>query len=148
MYALWAEVGDMVNVVNDGVLMTNGIETELLVFGDSYTDAHVRRFWINWDKTMAPYGAKTIGISGSRIATPTSGDPYGWTSRAESGEIAAYDPKKILINIGVNDIDNGTEGHMSAAQLIRLLSILRAQMPSAEIYYNFIVDNIMFRSRA
>lgn len=148
LYALWAEVGDTVSVINDGLLMTNGIETELLVFGDSYTDAHVRRFWKSWNETMAPYGAKTIGISGSRIATPTNGDSYGWIARAQSGEINAYNPKKMLINLGVNDIDNGVDGHESATALIGLLSILREQLPNTDIYYTLIVDNRMFLSRA
>lgn len=147
LYALYAERGETVYAVNDGILMTNAIATELLVFGDSYTDAHVRGFWKNWDENMKPYGAKTIGISGSRIDTPTASDPYGWTERARRGEISAYGPKRILINLGVNDIDNGTDGRTSAAQLKYLLDLLRAQMPDADIYYTLIVDNVMFPTR-
>ncbi len=148
LYAAWVDVGDKIDVVGDGLLMTNAIKTDILVFGDSYTDAHDKKFWKNWNETMAPHGAETIGISGSRIATETAGDPFGWTARASAGEIAAYNPEKILINLGVNDIDNGISGRESAVQLIVLLEILREQLPDADIYYTLIVDNIMFAARA
>lgn len=141
-YVHYFEIGETVTVPTDGLLCTNAMETDILVFGDSYTDS--ARFWLTWDADMRPFGAKTIGISGSRIDTPTGGDALGWTARALQGEIAAYRPKKILIHLGVNDIDNGVLGTDAAAQAVRLLQILRAQLPDTEIYYTLIHPNVMF----
>lgn len=147
LYAVWAKVGEVLNVPADALILTNGIKTKLLVFGDSYTDNHTANFWKNWDTEMAPYGAKSIGISGSKVNGVAARDSLGgWLNRVNMGEIAAYNPEKILIHIGVNDLDSGKSDRQTALEICQLLAILREQLPNTDIYYTLIVQNTNYLS--
>ena len=107
---------------------------ETLVFGDSYTDT---LFWKDFYTQLADIGARTIGISGSHVDT--------WTSRVE--DLALYNPKNIVIHIGVNDINGGESAESCSNAIIGMLEDIRALLPDTNIFYITICDNVRFENK-
>lgn len=106
----------------------NPIET--LFIGDSYTD-------LNWYRVLnTDFAGKNFygrGIGGSKV-------PY-WTSVAST--FVQYQPKNIVIHIGVNDIDTGdTNGAPTFQSLTTFVNTVHSLLPTTKIYWMTICDNV------
>ena len=137
------EVGDTVEYIdiafqNGSVAFKSvaayGNEIETLVFGDSYTD---RKYWTNLESDLAQVNGYTIGVGGTTVAD--------WTPRLE--EIVAYNPKNIVIHLGVNDINKGATGVATAANICALLDSLQEKLPNTKIYYITISNNLNYTQK-
>ena len=109
-----------------------GVET--LVIGDSYTS---KTAWKNFDEQTKSIGGLTIGIGGTKVSL--------WSSRAES--LSIYNPKNIVINIGVNDIDGGISGTNCGNSIVALLEKLRGIFPNSNIFYVSICNNESYKNK-
>lgn len=108
-------------------LLVEGVET--LVFGDSYTS---KTYWTQFDSQMSDIGALTIGVSGSEVSN--------WTGRVS--EFRLYNPKNIVVHIGVNDINrNRGTGEKVGESIVALLESIREMFPEAKIFYVSICHN-------
>lgn len=59
-----------------------------------------------------------------------------------------YDPKNIVIHIGVNDIDDGnTTGETTIGRLDALIDAYQTAFPETNIYYVGLVHNMMFQNK-
>lgn len=117
------------NIVSAEIKDDVGVET--LVIGDSYTS---KTAWKNFDEQTKSIGGLTIGIGGTKVNT--------WMSHYDS--LAIYNPKNIVIHIGVNDIDGGTSGNNCGNSIVELIEALQGIFPSAKIFYVSICNNEMF----
>ena len=107
--------------------ITDGVET--LFIGDSYTSTVA---WRNFEEETESIGGLTIGIGGTQYGS--------WLKNINNYTI--YDPKNIVIHIGVNDINNGKlTGEVCAANIISLITELQKNFPNAKIFYVSICDN-------
>lgn len=102
-------------------------DIELLIVGDSYTDS----IWAGFENSFGTYGGETIGISGTEVED--------WNNEAKIAEIVAKNPKRLFINIGINDIRRGEDGTSVGNAVVDYLGKLKESLPDTEIYYNMIV---------
>lgn len=120
------------NIVKADIKDKTGVET--LVIGDSYTS---KTAWKNFDEQTASIGGLTIGIGGTKVST--------WMNHADA--LAIYQPKNIVIHIGVNDIDGGTSGTNCGNSIVELIKKLQSMFPSANIFYVSICNNESYRNK-
>ena len=101
------------------------------MIGDSYTS---KTAWKHFDEQTSSIGGVTIGIGGTKVNT--------WSSHYR--DLKIYDPKNIVIHIGVNDIDGGISGSDCGNSITALIDSLREQFPNTKIFYVSICDNEKF----
>lgn len=118
-----------VNIVRQDIKDGAGVQT--LVIGDSYTS---KTAWKHFDEQTSSIGGVTIGIGGTKVNT--------WSSHYR--DLKIYDPKNIVIHIGVNDIDGGISGSDCGNSITALIDSLREQFPNTKIFYVSICDNEKF----
>lgn len=105
-----------------------GNQIDTLVIGDSYT---TRQYWTNIESDLSVVNAYTLGVGGTTVAD--------WTPRLD--EIVAYNPKNIVIHLGVNDINRGVTGSQNATNVTAFLDSLLERLPNTKIYYITISNN-------
>ena len=120
------------NIVQASVKDGPGVET--LVIGDSYTS---KTAWKNFDEQTKSIGGLTVGIGGTKVNL--------WQQQSEA--LAIYNPKNIVIHIGVNDIDGGTSGTDCGNSIVTLLQTLRQIFPDAKIFYVSICNNESYQNK-
>lgn len=111
-------------------LKNNFTEGDTLFLGDSFFEFWRNKTGIteNFDTAFAGYAVYNIGISAT-----TS---HHW--RAINNKIAELEikPKNIVINIGINNVDDDKEtGKQCAAGVIALIEDYLEMFPDANIYY-------------
>ena len=111
-------------------LKTNFKDGDTLFLGDSFFEFWRNKTGIteNFDTAFSQYAVCNIGIS----ATTT----HHW--RAINLKMAELDikPKNIVINIGINNVDDDKEsGKESATNVINLIEDYLEMFPEANIYY-------------
>ena len=111
-------------------LKNNFKDGDTLFLGDSFFEFWRNKTGIaeNFDTAFSQYAVCNIGIS----ATTT----HHW--RAINVKMAELDikPKNIVINIGINNVDDDKEsGKESAANVINLIEDYLQMFPEANIYY-------------
>lgn len=105
-------------------------EGDTLFLGDSFFE-----FWRNgtngvtrFDEVFKDYRVFNIGISAT-----TSHD---WRAMQQSVVVLAESPKNIVVNIGINNVDDDKEsGKNCAANIQNLLEDLLEEFPETNIYY-------------
>ncbi len=102
--------------------------TQTLIIGDSYTG---KTSWRLLDEQTASIGGSSVGISGTKVDL--------WMSNVNA--LKVYDPKNIVIHIGVNDINGGTSGTACGNSIVSLLQKLKTTFPGAKLFYVSICDN-------
>lgn len=123
----------------DGDLLLKNVTTstrtiDTLVLGDSYTS---RDYWHNVESDLAEVNAFTIGISGAKVSD--------WVSRLEI--IKAYNPKHVVIHVGVNDITQGMDGETCGAAVTELITAIQAELPETKVFYIAISENKNYPSK-
>lgn len=113
------------------LLTQNPEPVQTLVFGDSYTS---QTYWKSFDEQLASIGGQTIGVSGSEVGL--------WIKSVEAMKI--YEPKNLVINIGVNDINRGQSGTDCGNEIMTLLGSLQSAFPDSNIFYVSICDNTQY----
>ncbi len=113
------------------LLTQNPEPVQTLVFGDSYTS---QTYWKSFDEQLASIGGQTIGVSGSEVGL--------WIKSVEAMKI--YEPKNLVINIGVNDINRGQSGTDCGNEIVTLLGSLQSAFPDSNIFYVSICDNTQY----
>ena len=131
------EIGSTISYVDiyfqDGDLLVKNVTTstrtiDTLVLGDSYTS---RDYWHNVESDLAEVNAFTIGISGAKVSD--------WVSRLEI--IKAYNPKHVVIHVGVNDINKGQSGADCGQEITELITAIQTALPNAKVFYIAISEN-------
>lgn len=120
-------------------IITAQTAIDYLFLGDSFIST---QFWYTYGATFGT-GAANIGIPRS-----TAGDWLETLSSAtDSGTILQYNPGKIIIHIGINDVD---DDHLSdeatIARLTTLFAGLQEIYPNATIYYISLIPNVEFQA--
>ena len=111
-------------------------EVDYLFLGDSYIDT---AFWYNYDSAFGTLNSANIGVGGTKV-------DY-WINQLASVS-ALYNPKNIIVHIGVNDIDDGnTTGEYAYGRLEAMLNKYHAEFPEATIYFANICHNMMFTAK-
>ena len=113
----------------DEIKLLDTVET--LVIGDSYAS---RTYWKTCETDLDSVDGYTIGIGGTTVED--------WEGKIS--EIVAYNPKNIVIHLGVNDINRGQTGESTAQQLSAFIELLKQQLPNAQIIYVNICNNINY----
>ncbi|MDR2828414.1 MAG: exo-alpha-sialidase [Acholeplasmatales bacterium] len=106
-------------------------ETNILVLGDSYTDLV---FWPSFGYDLTQYGAKTIGIGGTKVEY--------WIENID--QIVSYHSNIILIHIGVNNIDAQETAASVYVKLVTLLNLIKTALPDTEVYYTLLCPNVNY----
>ena len=118
-------------VNEDGSMHVRDVNTILL--GDSYTDSQFYRTLNSNFVGNEFYGS---GISGSKVSEWYN-NYLGYFDR-----ISLRHPQKLVINLGVNDIHAGDKsGETTFHSIQALISKLRTELPSVEIYWTTICNN-------
>lgn len=117
----------------DGDLLLKNVTTstrtiDTLVLGDSYTS---RDYWHNVESDLAEVNAFTIGISGAKVSD--------WVSRLQI--VKAYNPKHVVIHVGVNDITQGMDGETCGAAVTELITAIQTALPETKVFYIAISEN-------
>ena len=111
-------------------------EIDYLFLGDSYIDT---AFWYNFGDFYGQLSARNIGVGGTKT---------GYWQDQLLAVSSLYNPKNIIIHIGVNDIDDGnTTGEMTWQRLEVLLNKYHEKFPEAKLHYITISDNMMFMQK-
>lgn len=109
---------------------------DYLFLGDSYIDT---AFWYTYDNVFGTLSAANEGVGGTKTSY--------WMSMVETIK-QMYDPKNIVIHIGVNDIDDGnTTGETTIGRLDALIDAYQTAFPETNIYYVGLVHNMMFQNK-
>ena len=111
--------------------MRNSVKT--LVIGDSYTD---EVYWRNFDEETSSVDAVTAGVNGTKVEF--------WQSMARGIEL--YNPKNIVIHIGVNDINGGESADSCGNAVINLIKDLQSRINGVKVFYVSIEDNLAYQT--
>ena len=95
------------------------VETDTLFIGDSFVSL---KYWKTFFEDM---NGINLGVSGTEV-------DY-WRNKVDY--IARYNPEKIVIHIGVNDINRGAKGSVAADKVIALFNAIHVALPDTKILY-------------
>ena len=112
----------------DEISVVDFSNVETLVVGDSYTS---KTYWKKLETDLADIGAFTIGVGGTTVDE--------WAEKIDV--IKSYNPKNIVIHVGVNDINRGESGAACGAAIIELIKAIQAELPQAKVFYIAISEN-------
>ena len=109
--------------------------TSVLYFGDSFVDMY---HWETFAEDVNDAQAVNVGIGGTKIQQ--------WIDRFDD-YILRYDPEKVVMHIGINDIDGGTSGEAAFALLEKLFVLFAEKLPDTEIYYISVSPSVNYWER-
>lgn len=95
------------------------VSIDVLYLGDSFISY---KYWKNFNEEMTGIN---LGVSGTEVSY--------WINLVDY--IALYNPKTIVMHIGVNDLDRGKTGIKTSNLIKQLLETLHEKLPEAKILY-------------
>ena len=107
-------------------------EKDYLFIGDSYIDT---AFWYTWGDTFGDLSAANEGVGGTKTTY--------WKNMVGTLQVM-YNPKNIIMHIGVNDIDGGASALDTINNIGDLFERLSQAFPGVNIYYVGLAHNMMF----
>ena len=121
-------------------ITTEQEDIDYLFLGDSFISTE---FWYTYGATFGSLDAANIGIPSS-----TAGE---WleklSSATDSDTILQYNPGKIIIHIGINDVDDDNlSDEATIARLTTLFAGLQEIYPNATIYYISLIPNVLYQA--
>ncbi len=107
-----------------------------LFIGDSFFD--ITSFWYTYAAQFGGDNSASIAVGGTKVGY--------WLEKLSSDVLLQYAPEKIVIHIGINDVnDGGRSDEAVKADLGVLFAGLKEVYPTAQIYYVSIVKNVLFK---
>lgn len=97
--------------------------TSVLYFGDSFVDMY---HWETFFEDVNDADAVNVGIGGTKVQQ--------WIDNFDDF-ILRYNPEKVVMHIGINDINAGTSGEKVASLLEELFALFAEKLPDTEIYF-------------
>ena len=110
-------------------------KTSVLFFGDSFVDMY---HWETFYEDIADEDAVNVGIGGTKVQL--------WIDNFDD-YILRYQPEKVVMHIGVNDIDGGTSGADTFAMLQELFGLFKEKLPDTEIYFISVSPSVNYWNR-
>ncbi len=112
-------------------------EVDTVIFGDSYTDMD---FYKSFNADYEGKHVYTRGIGGTKASQ--------WKDQMLSNVIA-HRPNKVVIHIGVNDIDDSGASAQTTFNYIKtMVGTIHEALPNCKINWITITDNYMFAAKA
>jgi len=102
----------------------------VLYIGDSFVDTY---HWLTYADFSGDPADVNIGVSGTRV-------DYWRTNLSRYVEI--YRPEKIVVHIGINDINAKVSGADVGAQLKQLFAAIHQALPETSIYFVSICPSV------
>ena len=111
-------------------------EVDTVIFGDSYTDMD---FYKSFNADYEGKNVYTRGIGGTRASQ--------WKDQMLSNVIA-HRPNKVVIHIGVNDIDDSGSNAQTTFNYIKtMVGTIHEALPNCKIHWITITDNYLFTTK-
>lgn len=129
-YLLKTDAADL-----DAIATAPQPKTSVLYFGDSFVDMY---HWKTFEEDVNDANAVNVGIGGTKIQQ--------WIDHFDD-YILRYNPEKVVVHIGVNDIDGGTSGEAAYALLEELFALFAEKLPNTEIYYISVSPSVNYWAR-
>ena len=95
------------------------VETDVLYIGDSFIS------YKYWDSFSSEMSGVNLGVSGTEVSY--------WINLIDY--VVKYNPKTIVMHIGVNDLDRGKTGVQTSNLVKELFDKLHEKLPNAKILY-------------
>lgn len=112
-------------------------EVDTVIFGDSYTDMD---FYKSFNADYEGKHVYTRGIGGTKASQ--------WKDRMLSNVIA-HRPNRVVIHIGVNDIDDLGSSVQTTFDCIKtMVGTIHEALPNCKIHWITITDNYLFTAKA
>ena len=112
-------------------------EVDTVIFGDSYTDMD---FYKSFNADYEGKHVYTRGIGGTKASQ--------WKDQMLSNVIA-HRPNKVVIHIGVNDIDDlGSSVQTTFGHIKTMVGTIHEALPNCKIHWITITDNFLFTAKA
>ena len=112
-------------------------EVDTVIFGDSYTDMG---FYKSFNADYEGKHVYTRGIGGTKASQ--------WKDQMLSNVIA-HKPNKVVIHIGVNDIDDlGSSAQTTFGHIKTMVGTIHEALPNCKIHWITITDNYWFTAKA
>lgn len=112
-------------------------EVDTVIFGDSYTDMD---FYKSFNVDYEGKHVYTRGIGGTKASQ--------WKDQMLSNVIA-HRPNKVVIHIGVNDIDDlGSSVQATFNYIKTMVGTIHEALPNCKIHWITITDNYLFTAKA
>lgn len=112
-------------------------EVDTVIFGDSYTDMD---YYKSFNADYEGKQVYTRGIGGTKASQ--------WKDQMLSNVIA-HRPNKVVIHIGVNDIDDSGASAQATFNYIKtMVGTIHEALPNCKINWITITDNYMFEAKA
>lgn len=109
------------------------VDVDYLFCGDSYIDT---AFFQTWKDAFGSLNAINLGVGGTKVEY--------WQDQLVT-QLTHYNPKNIIIHIGVNNLDDAGESDEAVIKkLDALFKGFKQEWPNVNIYYISIVDNVQF----
>jgi lysophospholipase L1-like esterase len=106
--------------------------TDYLFIGDSFID---RAFYKNFDSDFGDIDkVVNLGVGGTRIQY--------WKDKID--QIEALNPAKIIMHLGINDINAGTPGNQTYLELAQFFNLILSVLPKTQIFYISLNPNTSF----
>lgn len=109
------------------------VKPNIVLIGNSIThfwgglpESGINRGKASWEKYLQPLNAANLGFGWDRIENVL------W--RVHHGELDKYTPKKIIINIGTNNLSIGDSDDQIIAGLKHLIEAIATRQPQSGIY--------------
>ena len=115
---------------------TQKVDVDYLFCGDSYIDT---AFFQTWKDVFGSLSAINLGVGGTKVEY--------WQDQLVT-QLTHYNPKNIIIHIGVNNIDAGESDESVIQRLDALFKGFKQEWPNVNIYYISLVDNVQFHGYA
>lgn len=106
--------------------------TSVLFFGDSFIDMY---HWESFYRDIRDENVVNVGIGGTKIQL--------WIDNFDN-YILRYRPEKVVVHIGVNDVDGGTSGAAAFSQLQKLFSLFKDKLPDTDVYYISVSPSVRY----
>lgn len=118
------------------------ITADTLVIGDSYAS---KKYYTNCEQELASVDGYNIGIGGTTIEEWYSVSGEQTVNRIP--DILSYQPKNVVIHLGVNDINRGQSGDSTAQELVEFVKALKVADPNLKIFYVTICKNLNYEHK-
>lgn len=105
-------------------------QSQILFIGDSFVDTYR---WTTFYNQMHADELVNIGVGGTKIEY--------WQANIQK-LLMSYNPEHIVMHIGINDINSGTTGNNTYAQLVTLFNDIHAALPNTKIHFILISPSI------
>ena len=94
-------------------------------------------FWYTYEATFGSLDAVNLAVPGYKISD--------WLERLTSSDVLKYNPTKIIMHIGLNDVNDAQHDAQTViADLEKLFAGLQEIYPDANLYYVTIIKNVAF----